>query len=379
MVDRRHRPGARAGDPAGLHGASTRSRTWPPSMILGASLLVSSAIQPLFGLLADRRATPVFLWGGVAVGRRRAGAAGPGRRLPGVLACVVGSGLGIAAFHPEAARVANRISGDRPPRGWPGSCSAATPGSPLGPLLAALAIPFLDERATLVFLVPGAVVSLWLFHVRQRPPGRRVRRPRPPSSGRANEPTCPSVACSGRHQHAHLDAVRPARPGPPAAGRRRGVSDSRPASRWSPSRAPGRPAPWPARRSPTGSAGGSMLMWTMPVGGAGSSPAFLLIDGSVSDRALVVAGFVTMASFSVTVAMGQEYLPGRLALAAGLLIGFGAIGSAPTGPGHLRRDRRRRRRARRPSGGWPRCRWSARRSSRPSSRRRGAARAGRAA
>ena len=38
-----------------------------------------------------------------------------------------------------------------------------------------------------------------------------------------------------------------------------------------------------------------------------------------------------MASFSVTVAMGQDYLPGRLALAAGLMIGFGAIGSAPPG------------------------------------------------
>ena len=35
------------------------------SMILGASLLVSSAIQPLFGLLADRRPTPAFLWAGV--------------------------------------------------------------------------------------------------------------------------------------------------------------------------------------------------------------------------------------------------------------------------------------------------------------------------
>jgi MFS transporter, FSR family, fosmidomycin resistance protein len=29
--------------------------------------------------------------------------------------------------------------------------------------------------------------------------------------------------------------------------------------------------------------------------------------------------------------MGQEYLPDRLALAAGLMIGFGAIGSAPPG------------------------------------------------
>ncbi len=36
-----------------------------------------------------------------------------------------------------------------------------------------------------------------------------------------------------------------------------------------------------------------------------------------------------LSSFSVTVMMGQDYLPGRLALAAGLMIGFGAIGSAP--------------------------------------------------
>jgi len=33
----------------------------------------------------------------------------------------------------------------------------------------------------------------------------------------------------------------------------------------------------------------------------------------------------------VTVAVGQSYLPTRLALAAGLMIGFGAIGSAPLG------------------------------------------------
>ena len=76
--------------------------------------------------------------------------------------------------------------------------------------------------------------------------------------------------------------------------------------------------------------GRRMLMWTMPI----ATPlvaAFLLTDGPVSIVAFAAAGFVLMASFSVTVAMGQAYLPGRLALAAGLLIGFGAIGSAPPG------------------------------------------------
>src|SRR5680860_935477 len=77
------------------------------SMILGASLLVSSAIQPFFGLLADRRAMPVFLWGGVAVAAGGLALAGMAGGYVGVLACIVGSGLGIAAFHPEAARVAH--------------------------------------------------------------------------------------------------------------------------------------------------------------------------------------------------------------------------------------------------------------------------------
>ena len=76
--------------------------------------------------------------------------------------------------------------------------------------------------------------------------------------------------------------------------------------------------------------GRRMLLWTLPV----VSPlvaGFLLTGGALSIVLLAAAGFVLMASFSVTVMMGQEYLPDRLALAAGLMIGFGAIGSAPPG------------------------------------------------
>jgi FSR family fosmidomycin resistance protein-like MFS transporter len=76
--------------------------------------------------------------------------------------------------------------------------------------------------------------------------------------------------------------------------------------------------------------GRRMLVWTMPpaaplVAGVAVLPTPLAIPS------LAGAGLLLMASFSVTVAMGQEYLPSRLALAAGLMIGFGAIGSAPPG------------------------------------------------
>ena len=73
-----------------------------------------------------------------------------------------------------------------------------------------------------------------------------------------------------------------------------------------------------------------MLLWSMPL----VSPLialFLVDEGPAGLVAFAAAGAVLMASFSVTVAMGQVYLPHRLALAAGLMIGFGAIGSAPPG------------------------------------------------
>jgi FSR family fosmidomycin resistance protein-like MFS transporter len=73
-----------------------------------------------------------------------------------------------------------------------------------------------------------------------------------------------------------------------------------------------------------------MLVWTMPVV-APLLAGFLLLGGWAGMPFLALAGFVLMASFSVTVALSQEYLPDRLALAAGLMIGFGAIGSAPPG------------------------------------------------
>ena len=105
--------------------------------------------------------------------RTRAGAT-PSNRRPlrpdydTILACIVGSGLGIAAFHPEAARVANRMSADRPATGLAWFMVGGNAGFAAGPLLAALAIPWLGTRATLVFLVPGIAVAGLLLHRRDR-------------------------------------------------------------------------------------------------------------------------------------------------------------------------------------------------------------------
>lgn len=303
------------------------------SMILGASLLVSSAIQPVFGLLADRRPTPAFIWGGVAVAAAGLALSGLAGGYAGVLACIVGSGLGIAAFHPEAARVANQISADRKATGLAWFMVGGNAGFAAGPLLAALFIPLLDARATLVFLVPGAIVSAWLLRERGRlsvalavPLPHHPGAPPPLPRGRAWSVGLLLFVTSMRTwtQFCLLALV------PLLLVDDRGYSDQEAGFAvvaFSGAGAVGTVAgAWLADRV----GGRRMLLWTMPV----VSPlvaGFLLVEGPASIVLFGLAGFVLMASFSVTVMMAQEYLPGRLALAAGLMIGFGAIGSAPPG------------------------------------------------
>jgi MFS transporter, FSR family, fosmidomycin resistance protein len=79
-------------------------------IVLAASLL-SSVVQPLFGALADRWAMRWLLPVGTLLGGAGVALAGVGGSYALTLACVAVSGLGVAAYHPEAARVARVASG----------------------------------------------------------------------------------------------------------------------------------------------------------------------------------------------------------------------------------------------------------------------------
>ncbi len=67
---------------------------------------------------------------------------------------------------------------------------------------------------------------------------------------------------------------------------------------------------------------------------------FLLVGRWPATALLVAIGFVVIANFSITVVMGQEYLPNRLGLASGITVGA-AIGFGGTRGGGARRARRR--------------------------------------
>jgi len=298
------------------------------SMILGASLLASSAIQPVFGVVADRRAAPWLLYGGVAVGATAMAFTGLLGTYVAILGMVVVSGLGIAAYHPEAARVANRLSGGRPATGLAWFMVGGNAGFAAGPLVAAAAIPFLGVRSTVVFVVPGLAVAAWLVSRRLLLAVPVMHAAARAEAGASHVPGLSLLlVVTTLRTWSQFGVLALA---PLLLTRERGLSDQAASLAVFAFSFAGAVGTVAGARLADRVGGRSMLMWTMPlaaplVAGVAVSPTPLAIG------CMAGAGLVLMASFSVTVAMGQEYLPGRLALAAGLMIGFGAIGSAPPG------------------------------------------------
>ncbi|MFF3149772.1 MFS transporter [Streptomyces sp. NPDC057927] len=87
-------------------------------IVLAASVL-SSVAQPVFGLLTDRWAMPWILPVSTVLGGLGIALSGLSSSYPLTLVFVAVSGVGVAAYHPESARVARLVSeGSHTAMGW---------------------------------------------------------------------------------------------------------------------------------------------------------------------------------------------------------------------------------------------------------------------
>jgi FSR family fosmidomycin resistance protein-like MFS transporter len=299
------------------------------SLILAASTLSSSAIQPLFGWVADRRPAPWFLWGGVALAAVMFALAGVVGGYPWVLACIVGSGIGVAAYHPEAARLAHRLAGERKASGVAWFMTGGNLGFAAGPLVTALFIPLLDARATVVVLIPAAVVCGVLLARRARvtlpvTPVHEARAAGGRSDVRGMTLMVSLTTLRTWTQFGLLLLV------PLILTEERGWSDRQAGLAifaFTMSMVFGTIA---GAALADRIVGRRMQAWTLPLA-APLVVGVALAPTGVAVACLALCGFVTLASMSVTVVMGQAYMPHRMALAAGLMIGFASIGSAAPG------------------------------------------------
>jgi len=128
-----------------------------------AANAASSVIQPFFGYFADRLRVPWLMPAGVLIAGSGLAIASlvPGYWLIALCMCI--SGVGIAAYHPEAARLMHYTAGKRKATGMSMFSVGGNLGFALGPLSMTAVLVVFGLRGTPVLLAPLAVTALLLL------------------------------------------------------------------------------------------------------------------------------------------------------------------------------------------------------------------------
>jgi FSR family fosmidomycin resistance protein-like MFS transporter len=296
------------------------------SSLVLAGTMSSSIVQPVFGHMADRRSLSWLMPAGIFLASLFVGLAAIAPSFPLAFAAVVVSGLGVAAFHPEGSRYANYLSGTRRATGMSLFSLGGNAGFALGPVFVTPAVAILGLQGALLVAVPGTLIALWLARELARlrsfrpargagPGGTRPERADDwPSFGRLGIVIAARttlfygmltfvplyfIDVLGRSEEAGNTALALF-----LAGGALGTLVG------------GRLADRVGRRPVVI---GSLTLATPLV------LLFLAVPAAWATPVLFVMGSAVIASFSVTVVMGQEFLPNRIGMASGITLGL-AIG-----------------------------------------------------
>ena len=131
-------------------------------VIILVSNLISSVIQPFFGIWSDRKVILWLLPAGcllAGVGLALVGFA-PGYLL--ILLAVAVNGIGAAAYHPEASKQSFLISGERKATALSIYSVGGNIGHGLGPVMAALLLELGGRRGVGIFLIISVITALLL-------------------------------------------------------------------------------------------------------------------------------------------------------------------------------------------------------------------------
>jgi MFS transporter, FSR family, fosmidomycin resistance protein len=153
--------------------------------LIFACNIASTVVQPIFGHLADRRPTTWLLPAGIV-------SAGVGLAVTGfapsyawTCAAVMISGIGVAAFHPLAARLVNRVAGERKATAMSVFGVGGTLGFAVGPGLVTAALLHWGLPGTAVLAIPTSLLAVFLvWHLAAVPGAASVS-----ASSRPGEPS----------------------------------------------------------------------------------------------------------------------------------------------------------------------------------------------
>jgi len=297
--------------------------------IVLAGNVASSIVQPLFGYFADKNArrwmlpVSVLLTG---VGFALLGLA-PG--YAAMLALVVAMGLGVAAYHPEAYKTATSVAGERKATALSWFSLGGNVGVALGPPVITALVTVAGLTGSLGLRAPTAIAALLLLMV--LPAFSQSAAPRAAAAAAARGVNMPgamallilvvtirswtTLGFTTFVPFYYIDTLGadPRLVGPLlfvflGAGAVATVIAGPFADRWGPRVFMQR-----------------VLLAALPFGAL-----FLLTRGVLAFVMLAMFGALLTSSFTVSVVLGQAYLPRSAGMASGLIVGF-AIGAGGLG------------------------------------------------
>jgi FSR family fosmidomycin resistance protein-like MFS transporter len=128
-----------------------------------AQAISSSFVQPLIGYLADKRPMPWLAGLGLLLAGLGIAGIGFMPTYALIFCCALVSGLGVAMFHPEAARFANLAAGTRKASGMRWFAVGGNIGFAAGPAFAAVALGVYGITGTAFAAIPVAIMSVILL------------------------------------------------------------------------------------------------------------------------------------------------------------------------------------------------------------------------
>ncbi len=124
------------------------------SGITVAATALSSVAQPIFGMLTDRRRRPWLVPAGMSMAGAGIGLSGLDRSYLLTCLAIAASGLGVAAYHPESARLARIAArGSHVAMSW--FAMGGNIGFALGPVLFATVLSAIGTGGTLPLAIPA--------------------------------------------------------------------------------------------------------------------------------------------------------------------------------------------------------------------------------
>jgi len=299
------------------------------AMIVLAANVASSIVQPVFGYFADQTARRWMLPASVLLTGAAFAALGLVPGYAAILALVVAMGLGVAAYHPEAYKTATNVAGERKATALSWFSLGGNVGVALGPPVITALVTVAGLMGSLGLLVPTLIASLLLLAV--LPSFSQSAAPRAAAAAAARGVNMPyamavlilvvtirswtTLGFTTFVPFYYIDILGadPRLVGPLlfvflGAGAVGTVIAGPFADRWGPRAF----MQW-------------VLLAALPFGAL-----FLLTRGVLAFVMLGIFGALLTSSFTVSVVLGQAYLPRSAGMASGLIVGF-AIGAGGLG------------------------------------------------